>query len=102
MSTGLTETKNRKTKTTETTKTMETTKTLKKTTSVEFPQKDELYEKRDKDCSEYNEYGASSNQPDTYGLSEEEFNPHNVAGSPPNAFISTLKQRMDCYFSPNY
>ena len=92
MSTGLIETKNRKTET------MKITKTLKKVTSVEFPQKDELYQNPIKDNSEYNACGIFSNQTDTYSLSEEEFNPHNVAGSPPNAFISTLKQRMGCYY----
>ena len=78
----------------------ETASSLKKVTSVEFPQKDESYERPVHDNSEYNVFSAFANNrnADSYSLSEEEFNPHNVAGSPPNAFISTLKQRMGCYY----
>lgn len=70
--------------------------TIRKTTSVEFPQKDELYEKSNR-INEYSEIGGGANAGDSYSLSVEEFNPHNVAGSPPNMFISMLEKRMGTY-----
>ena len=40
---------------------------------------------------------VGGSNPNLVHLLEQEFNPYNVAGTPPNAFISILKQRMDCY-----
>lgn len=59
---------------------------------IEFPKKTDTSNKQQNPIT-----GTLSN-PKLYNLLEQEFNPHNIAGSPPNAFISVLKQRMDCYY----
>ena len=77
-------------------------KKQKSASSIKFPQKNADFEKhKQKQTKEIsnNSYNASH----IYGsfeLLEDEFTPNNIANSPPNMFMSGLKQRMDCYFSP--
>ena len=60
---------------------------------IKFPKKIDTYA-----ANHYKSDANSEPNSPTYHLLEQEFNPHNVASSPPDAFISLLKQRMDCYF----
>ena len=59
---------------------------------IEFPQKN------DSKVPENKRNVEIFRDPKLYHLLEHEFNPNNVAGSPPNTFISILQQRMDCYY----
>jgi len=64
---------------------------------IDFPQRNDTTYKTQIPINSQPPASILSN-PNLYHLLVKEFNPHNVASSPPNAFISVLKQRMDCYF----